>query len=374
MCISPIRIRNPNAGMRGMKSTLMKDTESKFINVPCGHCSECIANRQMDFVQRVLMESLVNHLFYCTLTYNNDSLPYLSTSTGYDIRFADVSDIQKMMKRLRLRNAFGRPFRYFGVSELGSKRGRPHFHLIFLLPKFDSDTFIDCLVLEKVLFDNVLSEWKRNYGSKRVPVWKPLCTYRKMYIRGKIRTNYDLHYVNPVLSDGQEADVAFYVLKYMLKPSNREQRLQQALHLNLPEDEYEAIWPVVKSRHFESEAFGLGQSDKIDGSYVIHPKVLSYLKDCVVRSKGASPFPCFYSPVTGKSFPLSPYYKGFAEIYCEQDALDFYYSDKNGRIDNVIIPDDISLGELLMKESDFDSVVKRVQDYDSALELDDLFD
>lgn len=126
MCISPIRIRNPNAGMKGLKSTLMKDTESAFINVPCGHCKQCIANRQMDFVQRVLMESLTNHLFYCTLTYNNDSLPYLSTSTGYDIRFADVSDVQKMMKRLRKSNVFGRPFRYFGVSELGSKRGRPH--------------------------------------------------------------------------------------------------------------------------------------------------------------------------------------------------------------------------------------------------------
>lgn len=196
-----------------------------------------------------------------------------------------------------------------------------------------------------------------------------------MFIRGKLRTNYDLHYVNPVLSNGQEADVAFYVLKYMLKPSKREERLQQALHLNLSEEEYEDIWSVVKSRHFESEAFGLGQcvKDK-DKHYVFHPKVLSHLVNGVSRSKNHSPFPCFFSPVTGKSFPLSLYYRGFADVYSMQDALDFFYSDKNGRIDNVIIPDDKALNELLMQESSLEKIVKRVDDYDSALELDELFD
>ena len=50
----------------------------------------------------------------------------MTTSTGYSIRFADVTDVQKMFKRLRKKNAFGRPFRYLAVSELGSKKGRPH--------------------------------------------------------------------------------------------------------------------------------------------------------------------------------------------------------------------------------------------------------
>lgn len=112
----------------------MKDCESQYIEVPCGHCPQCIANRQMQFVQRVQMEELANHLFFCSLTYNNDSLPQVCTSTGYTIRYADVTDVQNMFKRLRKRNAFGRPFRYFGVSELGSKRGRPHpfsYHILY---------------------------------------------------------------------------------------------------------------------------------------------------------------------------------------------------------------------------------------------------
>lgn len=125
MCISPIKIKNPNLGMTGPNAQF-KDCVSRYIEVPCGVCCQCVANRQLQYVQRLQAESLVNHFFFCTLTYNNDCLPRVSTSTGYDIRFADVRDVQNMFKRLRKRNAFGRPFRYFAVSELGSTRGRPH--------------------------------------------------------------------------------------------------------------------------------------------------------------------------------------------------------------------------------------------------------
>lgn len=125
MCLSPIRIKNPNLGLTG-PTAQFKDTVSRMIDVPCGVCAECVANRQMQYVQRLQMEEKVNHLFFCTLTYNNEMLPSLCTSTGYFIRYADVADVQKMFKRLRRRNAFGRPFRYFAVSELGSTRGRPH--------------------------------------------------------------------------------------------------------------------------------------------------------------------------------------------------------------------------------------------------------
>lgn len=388
MCTSPIRIRNPNAGMKGMKSTLMKDTTSAFINVSCGHCPECIANKQMSFVQRIQCEALVNHLFFITLTYNNDMIPVVSTSTGHDIRFADIQDVQNMFKRIRLAKSAPRDFRFFGVSELGSKKGRPHFHILLFVPKYDKDTFVDCLQMEKQFFDLILSEWKRNVASpiwsskkqkyipnRRNPVWKPLCTYKKMFIRGKIRTNYDCHFVNPVLSSGQEADVAFYVLKYMLKPSSREVRLQRALHLNLDSEEYDAVWSLVRSRHFESDCFGLGQSVYDDlNKPVIAPKVLDWLRNCVSRSKSAkSTFPLFYSPVTGKSFPLSRYYFRFSEVIDLQDALDFYYNDKDGRVDNVIIPDDVTIDQLLQQEKNFDKKVKLVSDQDSALELDELF-
>lgn len=125
MCISPIRIKNPNLGLVGPNAQF-KDTVSHYINVPCGVCHECVSHRQMQMVQRLQVEALVNHLFFCTLTYNDEMMPVITTSTGFDIRYADVRDVQNMFKRLRKKNAFGRPFRYLAVSELGSKRGRPH--------------------------------------------------------------------------------------------------------------------------------------------------------------------------------------------------------------------------------------------------------
>ena len=135
MCVSPIRIRNPNYHNKSGLISALADTSSMYINVPCGHCSECVAVRQMGIIQRVQMEELTNHIFFCTLTYSNEAMPVISTSTGYDIRYADISDVQKMIKRLRKHNAFGRSFRYFCVSELGSVRGRPHFHLLFFIPR-----------------------------------------------------------------------------------------------------------------------------------------------------------------------------------------------------------------------------------------------
>lgn len=379
MCISPIRIKNPNLGMTGPNAQF-KDCVSRYINVPCGVCHECVASRQMQMVQRLQAETLVNHLFFCTLTYNDASMPIVSTSTGYDIRYADVSDVQKMFKRLRKRNAFGRPFRYLAVSELGSAKGRPHFHIVFLIPKQDDDDFNTCLSLEKLMFDEVLSEWKRNYGSRKFPDWKPLCTYVRKYVHGRLRTNFDLHYVNPSLSSGGESDVAFYVLKYMLKPSSRLVRLQQALHLNLPDDEYEDIWKLVRTRHFESEGFGLGTSDFIskDGhrTYKVPDKVLSHLRKGIDLSKHSSdePMPSFFSPSDGKPSPLAKYYKSKGEVYNMQDFLDFFYASKKIGADNVIIQDDLDVCQADISIDKFHKNVGISDFYQTASELDDLFD
>lgn len=380
MCISPIRIRNPNLGLVGPNAQF-KDTISQFIEVPCGVCHECVAARQLQMVQRLQSESLVNHLYFCTLTYNNDMLPVITTSTGFDIRFADVRDVQNMFKRLRKKNAFGRPFRYLGVSELGSSKGRPHFHLLFLIPKHDDDDLNVCLSLEKTMFDAVLSEWKRNYGTRKNPVYKPLCTYVRKVVYGRIRTNFDLHYVNPTLSSQGESDVAFYVLKYMLKPSNRLIRLQQALHLNLDEVEYNDIWKVVKTKHFESEGFGLGTSENVSKFghrvYSVPDKVLSHLRKGIELSKSRhgsdDPSPKFFSPVDGKSVPLSNYYKSRPEIYNQQDFLDFFYASRQAA-DNVIIKDDMNVSQVDIGIEKFDKNCKLVAFQQSALELDDLFD
>lgn len=241
------------------------------------------------------------------------------------------------------------------------------------------------------MFDAVLREWKRNvtdvfiyFRGKRVrdwrhPVWKSCCTYVRKFVNGRLRTNYDLHYVNPVYSDGGSADVAFYVTKYMLKPSSREERLQQALKLNLEPEEYDDVWNCVKSRHFESEALGLGQcvKEKRFGRlhYVVHPLVLEHLRNGITLSKslGDDSYPRFVGPVDGKLFPLADYYIDNPDIYTMQDFLDFFYrSDR--RPDNVVIRDIVHPSQILKRFDDFDRKVSSVSFNQTANELDDLFD
>lgn len=361
MCDSPILIRNPNCGAHPRLGSplALKDCTSAFIPVPCGHCPSCIANKQMQLVQRVQMESLGNHLFFATLTYNERSLPRLTVSTGYDIPYFQISDLQNMFKRLRKQRAFGRPFRYLAVSELGGEKGRPHAHVLFMVPRFKNDTFLDCLNLQDVMFNAVLHEWRRNSGSTRAPVWSPLCTFVRRYVRGRLSTNYDLHYCTARSPGDSLANVAFYVLKYMLKRSDRETRVQQALRLNLPPVEYNDVWSVVRSRYVASLGFGLAPSD----GQSISPVVYSYLRDCVRRSKDERlDYPCYWSPESGNQFPLSRYYRNDGRIYSYADALDFYLRKQDDRIDTVV--DDSFISS--------DVWFKRIRDYERKLKQTEL--
>lgn len=261
---------------------------------------------------------------------------------------------------------------------------RINFHIIFFLPKYPKDDYLTCLNLEKLLFDTVLSEWKRNvtdvfiqFRGKTVrdwrhPVWKPCCTYVSKIIRGKVRTNFDLHYVNPRLSDGGTADVGFYVLKYMMKPSDRARRLQQALKLNLSEDEYEEIWSLVKPCMFYSKHFGLAGSGKRK-DWKPSSQIVSYLRDSIDKSKLTSYYPEFINPVDGKHFPLSRFYKAKGYVYSIGDALDFYYNDKDSRPDNVVIRDD---SEPLLSSSNDAVLAHNVNEIDlkqDSFDFDDLF-
>lgn len=358
MCISPIRIRNPNYKSK-LPYSFLKDTSSLYLNVPCGVCPQCVAFRQMSIVQRVQMEGLENYIFFSTLTYNDESIPKITTSSGYTLKYADVSDVQKMVKRLRKSNAFGRPFRYFAVSELGGSRGRPHFHILWLIPKYEGDDYCDILNLEKLLFDKVLLEWRRNYGSNRKPVYRPLCTYIRKFVRGKLRCTYDLHYVRPNL-DSDESTVAFYVTKYMIKPSDRVVKLQRALHLNLDEDEYNDIWSLIRPRWFSSLRFGRNQSAD------------DYIRSCISRSKSVSDFPKFYSPSDGSSFPLAHYYKTFGDLYSMADHLDFFYNSDMSA-DNVVYQDVEALRSVDRVINQFNKRVDVVDEHDESEIFNELF-
>lgn len=299
MCVSPILIKNVN--YKNPTSIVQKtaDTELTYIRVPCNVCSECLAARQSALVQRARCMSLDHYIFFCTLTYNDESLPSILTSTGVSVKYADITDLQKMFKRIRFANAFGRSFSYFFVTERGGEKGRPHIHGLIFIPKCKEDDNLIISQLEFKVRDVLFHEWKRNYGSDKFPIWKPLFTYRTKFSCGRRFSNFDCHYVVPYSTEKGEDDVAFYVTKYVLKPSVKERRLQQALRLNLDDDEYSDVWNLVRSRCLCSKGFGAATDLQKE-----------YVKECIHRSSTCENGFQYFSK-DGSVSPLSRYYRKF---------------------------------------------------------------
>lgn len=298
MCLSPVMIDNPNRHYTKNPYSIYYDTSSQKMAVPCGRCPVCIALRQNYLVQRVQMECIDNLLFFGTLTYNQETLPSV-TVNGYDIKYADIRHFQDMMRYVRKHTNLH--FRYMAVSEFGGRRHRPHFHFLLFLPKstlnkpYNQIDLVDLKSLQLYLHDIFLKYWRHNVGSRKFPIWVQNCTYTT---RG-VKRNYDLDFVDTVTSNPD--DVTFYVSKYVCKFDKYVDNLKSALFFNLPEAEFKETWNLVKPRFLYSKGFGNPHSKNVE----------KYIKDCVQRGIDNTdfPYPCYYSPTTGASFPLSPYYR-----------------------------------------------------------------
>lgn len=356
MCVSPIRIKNPNYGLKDIGYSFLKDCDSAYINIPCGHCLECVRIRQSSWVQRCQIESKFGHPFFCTLTYNDESLPVYDCPDGFKIRYADYKDLRNMIKRLRNNNAFGRPFRFLAVSELGSLKARPHFHCLFFIQKNESDSVYDIMNLENLGYQVVLNEWRRNYGSNRNPDYRPLCTFIRKWQSGQIKSTFDFHYVNTSPDKGTSDDVSFYITKYLFKPSDKLAKLQQALKLNLHPIDYDQVWKIVRPRLFSSLNFGYGAYDyqnkkKGFSRWVFINSLPSFkiLRGMVDRSiSSGAEFPQFFDLDTGKSLPLSFYYQENPYLFTVIDKSIFLTRLDNS--DNIVIPEDRHVSELLQSE------------------------
>lgn len=348
MCKSPILVNNTNRWSRFVAehfhtdflyNVYFKDTTSHKIPVPCGKCPDCVRLRQSYFVQRCICESFDNDLYFCTLTYSNKQLPNMNIN-GYKISYADISHVQKMLKRIR--KDYNLPhFRYMLVSEFGSSRHRPHFHLLLSFPKF-TKSLAEIQGFALRLHDIFLKEWRVNKGSRRVPIYEPLCDYR---ITRKGR-NFDLHYVNPSLSDGSVCNVAYYVSKYMLKSNPYVDALKSALFYNLPDyDTFKEVWKKVRPRFLLSKGFGNPKS----------PKVEKHIRDSIQFSIDThTPYPVFVNPISSTSSPLCPYYRN--KFMTIEDFWNFHYLQSPDIIDNVIPTTSVTHEEYTRNVQSFDKI------------------
>lgn len=294
--MAPIMIKNYyfNSPIRDPTFQKLHNTTSPFIPVPCGRCASCIHLKQIYLVQRVQMESINNDLFYGTLTYNKESLP---TVTFGDITFAypSFSDWQNMIKMIR-KDYPELKFRYMLVSEYGHKKHRPHYHFILSLPR-TSNLLAVKYSRANELFSIWLRYWRRNYGSRRKPIWKELCTYKR--VGGKY--NFDLHYLDPNSSKDGLDGVSFYVTKYILKYDDFVDKFKSLLFFQLNHDDFHEAWDLFRPRCLLSKGFGSPDDPDVSAHII---KGINF-----ALANHQAFFPYYISRQTGDIYPLAPYYQ-----------------------------------------------------------------
>ena len=338
-------IKNVNYGTTS-SIKCYKDTSSQYIPVPCGRCSVCLHLKQQYFVQRIQMEALSHDLYMLTLTYNNESLRHYECG-DFTFAYADVTDWQKMIKMIRKHESLP-PFKYFLVNEYGGKRHRPHFHAILSFPKDDTHTLADRWSFEILLNSIFMRYWRRNVGSSRSPIWKPLFEYHCT----RKKRNFDLHYCDPSSSTSGLDDVAFYVSKYVLKFDKWADKFKSKLYFNLPEDEYKEALKVFMPKKFISKHFG-----SIDDTKV-YDHIVRGIELALADPQAFYPY--FISPVDGSTYPLSPYYA--SKLLTFQD-LDVFNARKP------LINSDDAIIDTYNPDFLYSDVINRVRDFEKICEL-----
>lgn len=91
-----------------------------YMLVKCGKCDECRLERVRNWTYKIWLESLeYDNSCFVTLTYADDEKGKL----------LNKKDLVNFIKRLRKK---GYKFKYFASGEYGEKKGRAHYHIIFL--------------------------------------------------------------------------------------------------------------------------------------------------------------------------------------------------------------------------------------------------
>lgn len=373
MCLCPVVIKNPNWSNplrdrlhAGDLTRATTDTVFSYLRVPCGHCMECLFKRQMGYVQRAAVVTLDHYAFFFTLTYNNESLPKVTLSDGRTVSYANYGDFQTMLKRIRKNNLFGRPFNYLAVTERGTRKGRPHFHGIFFLPKYKTDNETTPARLEALLYQTVFREWRRNIATRvrkkdgKIvpdnvhPVYQPLFTFKRKYIAGRCFQNFDLHYVTEHSTDKGSRDVMYYVTKYVFKPSRYERSLYLKLKESLPPEEFYRTWYKIRSQCHFSISFG-----------AFTPEECEYVKRNIEKSV-EDPTGFKFKDNTGRNYPLCRYYR---RKFCSADMVLVNVAQReDGPI--IFFKEDT---QIVQKTCNFARILRQIANHDLGDEFEVLF-
>lgn len=278
MCKHLIEIPNPYSNRKAyaqekgnlvtINKNLIPSTDT--IKVPCGKCSECKARKISEYIQRALVESMTSYVYFITLTYNDEHLPFLELD-GEKFFYADYDDIQNCFKRFRAGNHIDRDFRYMTVNEYGDKKHRPHFHCLLFVSKVEGDTEQTPHFFREIIFNNLGEYFSKNVGTRKYPKYEKLFTYQeKIDCFGKRKTNYFVGYIEPneftnilhydSIQDINHMKAIRYCCGYMNKPSKYEQKVEIFIDKYKDTDKnlYLKLRHLLKSQVRVSKGFGCG--------------------------------------------------------------------------------------------------------------------
>lgn len=116
-CFRPLKAYRKPGG--GVAFDSVKGFVDLPLELPCGQCVGCRAQRAADWAVRCVNEAAMNaDNSFITLTYNDEHLPEEGLV---------VEHLQKFFKRFR-KSVAPNKVRYFACGEYGDENGRPHFH------------------------------------------------------------------------------------------------------------------------------------------------------------------------------------------------------------------------------------------------------
>ena len=118
-CLYPLPAWRLDSGSVVLREPVERKGTVEGLQLPCGGCLACRANRARDWAIRCQLE-LKDHSTACwaTLTYTDDALPLT----------LQKADLSAWLKRLRARTDL--PIRFFASGEYGERTHRPHYHCI----------------------------------------------------------------------------------------------------------------------------------------------------------------------------------------------------------------------------------------------------
>lgn len=137
MCLYPTRIRNPRylpTKRNNFNPPQPLDERLRWIDVPCGHCYECLKQKANSWRFRLQEEIKDQNCLFVTLTFNDEALQELAgnqcakenqNATEYNNGLAKAA-VKRFRERYRKKYHYS-PKHWF-VTELGGEYGRIHLH------------------------------------------------------------------------------------------------------------------------------------------------------------------------------------------------------------------------------------------------------